>query len=136
MAVAADERIRLGRAAPMTGIPLGIKDVFCVRGVPGQAASHILSGSGPEYESTVTQNLWNAGAVMLGKLNQDEFAMGSTNESSRPEPMEGRRQQGTDAGRQLMARRRRWRRTSALRRRERIRAARSASPRPSPARWG
>lgn len=82
MAVAADERIRQGRAAPMTGIPLGIKDVFCVRGVPSQAASRILSGFKPEYESTVTQNLWNAGAVMLGKLNQDEFAMGSTNESS------------------------------------------------------
>ena len=82
MAVAADERIRQGRAAPMTGIPLGIKDVFCVRGVPSQAASRILKGFKPEYESTVTQNLWNAGAVMLGKLNQDEFAMGSTNESS------------------------------------------------------
>lgn len=82
MAVAADERIRQGRAAPMTGIPLGIKDVFCVRGVPSQAASRILSGFKPEYESTVTQNLWNAGAVMLGKLNQDEFAMGSANETS------------------------------------------------------
>ncbi|MGZ3216867.1 Asp-tRNA(Asn)/Glu-tRNA(Gln) amidotransferase subunit GatA [Paracoccus sp. T5] len=82
MAVAADERIRQGRAAPMTGIPVGIKDVFCVKGVPAQAGSRILQGFRPEYESTVTQNLWNAGAVMLGKLNQDEFAMGSTNESS------------------------------------------------------
>ncbi|MCG6111010.1 MAG: Asp-tRNA(Asn)/Glu-tRNA(Gln) amidotransferase subunit GatA [Paracoccus sp.] len=82
MARAADARIKAGDAAPMTGIPVGIKDVFCVRGVPSQAGSRILQGFTPEYESTVTQNLWNAGAVMLGKLNQDEFAMGSTNESS------------------------------------------------------
>ncbi len=82
MARAADARIKAGDAAPMTGIPVGIKDVFCVKGVPSQAGSRILQGFTPEYESTVTQNLWNAGAVMLGKLNQDEFAMGSTNESS------------------------------------------------------
>ncbi|WP_304615247.1 Asp-tRNA(Asn)/Glu-tRNA(Gln) amidotransferase subunit GatA [Paracoccus sp. (in: a-proteobacteria)] len=82
MARAADQRIKAGDAAPMTGIPVGVKDVFCVRGVPSQAGSRILQGFTPEYESTVTQNLWNAGAVMLGKLNQDEFAMGSTNESS------------------------------------------------------
>ena len=82
MARAADARIKAGDAAPMTGIPVGIKDVFCVRGVPSQAGSRILQGFTPEYESTVTQNLWSAGAVMLGKLNQDEFAMGSTNESS------------------------------------------------------
>ncbi|WP_207101394.1 Asp-tRNA(Asn)/Glu-tRNA(Gln) amidotransferase subunit GatA [Paracoccus shandongensis] len=82
MARAADARIKAGDAAPMTGIPLGIKDLFCVKGVPSQAASRILEGFRPEYESTVTQNLWNAGAVMLGKLNQDEFAMGSANESS------------------------------------------------------
>lgn len=82
MARAADQRIKAGNAAPMTGIPVGVKDVFCVKGVPSQAGSRILQGFTPEYESTVTQNLWNAGAVMLGKLNQDEFAMGSTNESS------------------------------------------------------
>ena len=82
MARAADARIKAGEATALTGIPLGIKDVFCVRGVPSQAASRILEGFRPEYESTVTQNLWNAGAVMLGKLNQDEFAMGSANESS------------------------------------------------------
>lgn len=82
MAQAADARIKAGAAAPLTGIPLGIKDVFCVKGVPSQAASRILEGFCPEYESTVTQNLWNAGAVLLGKLNQDEFAMGSANESS------------------------------------------------------
>lgn len=82
MARAADQRIKAGDAAPMTGIPVGVKDVFCVKGVPSQAGSRILQGFTPEYESTATQNLWNAGAVMLGKLNQDEFAMGSTNESS------------------------------------------------------
>ena len=82
MAQAADARIKSGDATALTGIPLGIKDVFCVKGVPSQAASRILQGFRPEYESTVTQNLWNAGAVMLGKLNQDEFAMGSANESS------------------------------------------------------
>ncbi|RJE83999.1 Asp-tRNA(Asn)/Glu-tRNA(Gln) amidotransferase subunit GatA [Paracoccus onubensis] len=82
MALAADDRIKSGDAAPMTGIPLGIKDVFCVQGVASQAASRILEGFVPEYESTVTQNLWDAGAVMLGKLNMDEFAMGSANENS------------------------------------------------------
>lgn len=82
MARAADARIKAGNGVAMTGIPVGIKDVFCVKGVPSQAASRILQGFVPEYESTVTQNLWDAGAVMLGKLNQDEFAMGSTNETS------------------------------------------------------
>lgn len=82
MAKAADQRIKAGGATAMTGIPVGIKDVFCVKGVPSQAASRILDGFRPEYESTVTQNLWSAGAVMLGKLNQDEFAMGSANENS------------------------------------------------------
>ena len=66
----------------MCGIPLGIKDLFCTRGVPSQAASRILDGFTPEYESTVTQQLFDAGAVMLGKLNMDEFAMGSSNETS------------------------------------------------------
>ena len=82
MARAADARIKAGEAAALTGIPVGVKDVFCVKGVPSQAGSRILEGFRPEYESTVTQNLWSAGAVMLGKLNQDEFAMGSANESS------------------------------------------------------
>ncbi|MGR3322035.1 MAG: Asp-tRNA(Asn)/Glu-tRNA(Gln) amidotransferase subunit GatA [Pseudooceanicola sp.] len=72
-----------GADAPsLNGIPLGIKDLFCTKGVPSQAASHILNGFRPEYESTVTQNLFDAGAVMLGKLNMDEFAMGSSNETS------------------------------------------------------
>lgn len=82
MAAKADQRIRSGGGAALTGIPLGIKDNFCVEGVPTQAASRILAGFRPEYESTVTRNLWDAGAVMLGKLNQDEFAMGSANETS------------------------------------------------------
>ena len=79
---AADARIAAGDAPAMCGIPLGIKDLFCTRGVPSQAASRILQGFRPEYESTVTQNLFDAGAVMLGKLNMDEFAMGSSNETS------------------------------------------------------
>ncbi len=66
----------------MNGIPLGIKDLFCTKGVPSQAASNILRGFRPEYESTVTEKLFVSGAVMLGKLNMDEFAMGSSNESS------------------------------------------------------
>jgi aspartyl-tRNA(Asn)/glutamyl-tRNA(Gln) amidotransferase subunit A len=79
---AADARIAKGDAPAMCGIPLGIKDLFCTKGVPSQAASRILQGFKPEYESTVTQNLFDAGAVMLGKLNMDEFAMGSSNETS------------------------------------------------------
>lgn len=82
MAAAADQRIKAGDAPAMCGIPLGVKDLFCTKGVPSQAASRILDGFVPQYESTVTQNLWDAGAVMLGKLGMDEFAMGSTNESS------------------------------------------------------
>ncbi|KGB82875.1 glutamyl-tRNA amidotransferase [Rhodovulum sp. NI22] len=81
-AKAADARIKAGDAPAMCGIPLGIKDLFCTRGVPSQAASRILEGFRPEYESTVSQNLWDNGAVMLGKLNMDEFAMGSSNETS------------------------------------------------------
>ncbi len=81
-AQAADLRIRAGEAPAMCGIPLGIKDLFCTKGVPSQAASRVLEGFRPEYESTVTQNLFDAGAVMLGKLNMDEFAMGSSNETS------------------------------------------------------
>lgn len=81
-AKAADDRIASGTAAPMTGIPLGIKDLFCTKGVNSQAASAILDGFKPEYESTITQQLFDAGAVMLGKLNMDEFAMGSSNETS------------------------------------------------------
>jgi aspartyl-tRNA(Asn)/glutamyl-tRNA(Gln) amidotransferase subunit A len=79
---AADARLKSGGAPSMCGIPLGIKDLFCTKGVPSQAASNILRGFRPEYESTVTTRLFEAGAVMLGKLNMDEFAMGSSNETS------------------------------------------------------
>ena len=81
-AKSADERIAGGDAPAMCGLPVGIKDLFCTNGVPSQAASAILNGFKPEYESTVSQNLFDAGAVMLGKLNMDEFAMGSSNETS------------------------------------------------------
>ncbi|WP_375259619.1 amidase, partial [Citreimonas sp.] len=81
-ASAADARIKAGDAPSLCGIPLGIKDLFCTKGVPSQAASRILQGFRPEYESTVTGQLFDAGAVMLGKLNMDEFAMGSSNETS------------------------------------------------------
>jgi aspartyl-tRNA(Asn)/glutamyl-tRNA(Gln) amidotransferase subunit A len=81
-ATAADARIKAGDAPDMCGIPVGIKDLFCTEGVPSQAASKILEGFRPEYESTVSGQLRDAGAVMLGKLNMDEFAMGSSNETS------------------------------------------------------
>jgi len=87
MAAASDERIRRSDIRPLEGVPLGIKDLFATRGVHTQAASHILDGFRPTYESTVTQNLWDAGAVMLGKLNMDEFAMGSSNETSHYGPV-------------------------------------------------
>ena len=77
-----DQRIAKGEAGRLEGLPLGIKDLFCTRGVRTTACSKILDDFKPTYESSVTQNLWNAGAVMLGKLNNDEFAMGSSNESS------------------------------------------------------
>ncbi|MDI7864401.1 Asp-tRNA(Asn)/Glu-tRNA(Gln) amidotransferase subunit GatA [Rhizobiaceae bacterium n13] len=82
MAKASDARIAAGKAGALEGIPLGIKDLFATQGVHTQACSHILDRFEPRYESTVTQNLWDDGAVMLGKLNMDEFAMGSSNETS------------------------------------------------------
>ena len=81
-AKAADARIAKGNAPAMCGIPVGIKDLFCTEGVASQAGSKILEGFKPEYESTVSAQLRDAGAVMLGKLNMDEFAMGSSNETS------------------------------------------------------
>ena len=78
----ADERLKQENAPDMCGIPLGIKDIFCTKGVKSQAASRILEDFKPEYESTVSQNLLDNGTVMLGKLNMDEFAMGSSNETS------------------------------------------------------
>jgi aspartyl-tRNA(Asn)/glutamyl-tRNA(Gln) amidotransferase subunit A len=82
-----DRRLAEGEARPLEGLPLGIKDLYCTRGVRTTACSNILGEFTPTYESTVTQNLWDAGAVMLGKLNCDEFAMGSSNETSRFGPV-------------------------------------------------
>jgi aspartyl-tRNA(Asn)/glutamyl-tRNA(Gln) amidotransferase subunit A len=79
---AADKRIAGGEMGALEGLPLAIKDLFCTKGVKTTAASKILGNFVPPYESTVTQNLWDAGAVMLGKTNLDEFAMGSSNETS------------------------------------------------------
>jgi aspartyl-tRNA(Asn)/glutamyl-tRNA(Gln) amidotransferase subunit A len=82
MAKASDERLAAGKAGALEGIPLGVKDLFATRDIHTQACSHVLDGFKPKYESTATQNLWDDGAVLLGKLNMDEFAMGSSNESS------------------------------------------------------
>jgi aspartyl-tRNA(Asn)/glutamyl-tRNA(Gln) amidotransferase subunit A len=82
MAEAADCRIAEGEAGLLEGLPIAIKDLFCTEGIPTTAGSHILDGFTPPYESTVTRNLWAAGAVSLGKTNLDEFAMGSSNMTS------------------------------------------------------
>jgi len=82
MAEASDVRLKAGDAGPLEGASLGIKDLFCTEGVRSTAGSKILGDFKPTYESTVTANLWRDGAVMLGKLNMDEFAMGSSNETS------------------------------------------------------
>ncbi|MGH6727700.1 MAG: amidase [Pseudolabrys sp.] len=82
MAKASDARIAVGKAGPLEGIPLAVKDMFCTAGVRSTACSHILDNFVPTYESTVTANLWRDGAVLLGKTNNDEFAMGSSNETS------------------------------------------------------
>jgi aspartyl-tRNA(Asn)/glutamyl-tRNA(Gln) amidotransferase subunit A len=82
MAEASDARLKKSEGGALEGIPLGIKDLFCTKGYRTTACSHILDGFTPTYESTVTANLWAQGGVMLGKLNNDEFAMGSSNETS------------------------------------------------------
>ena len=83
MAEESDKKIAAGEARPLEGLPIGVKDLFCTKGVRTTACSNILGDFTPPYESTVTANLWADGAVMLGKLNNDEFAMGSSNETSR-----------------------------------------------------
>ena len=82
MAKASDARIAAGKAGPLEGIPLAIKDLFATENVRTTACSHILDNFVPTYESTVTSHLWRDGAVLLGKTNNDEFAMGSSNETS------------------------------------------------------
>jgi aspartyl-tRNA(Asn)/glutamyl-tRNA(Gln) amidotransferase subunit A len=82
MAKAADARLTKGEAGPLEGLPVAVKDMFCTRDVRSTACSHILGEFSPTYESTVTANLWRDGAVLLGKTNCDEFAMGSSNETS------------------------------------------------------
>jgi aspartyl-tRNA(Asn)/glutamyl-tRNA(Gln) amidotransferase subunit A len=88
MAEAADRRLQRGEGLPLDGIPIAVKDLYCTKGILTTAASHILDGFRPPYESTVTENLWRAGAVMLGKTNLDEFAMGSSNMTSWYGPVE------------------------------------------------
>ncbi len=88
MADAADERLARGEALPLDGIPIAVKDLFCTKGILTTAGSHILDGFHPPYESTVTDKLWRAGAVMLGKANLDEFAMGSSSTTSWYGPVE------------------------------------------------
>ena len=87
MAAASDARLAKGEDGPLEGLPLGIKDLFCTADVRTTACSHILENFVPTYESTVTANLWRDGAILLGKLNCDEFAMGSSNETSRFGPV-------------------------------------------------
>jgi len=98
MAKASDAKLAKGEGGALEGIPLGIKDLFCTKDVLTTACSHILDGFHPAYESTVTANLWRDGAVMLGKLNNDEFAMGSSNETSFYGPVVNPwRRKGSDA---------------------------------------
>src|SRR5215475_5094065 len=98
MASAADAQLKAGDARPLEGIALGVKDLFATRDVRTTACSHILDNFVPTYESTVTAQLWRDGAVMLGKTNNDEFAMGSSNETSYFGPVKSPwRRRGTNA---------------------------------------
>src|SRR5579871_2318320 len=99
MAARADAALARGEGGPLAGLPLGVKDMFATRGVRTTACSHMLDTFVPTYESTVTGNLWRDGAVMLGKLNNDEFAMGSSNETSCFGPVVNPwRRQGSNVG--------------------------------------
>jgi aspartyl-tRNA(Asn)/glutamyl-tRNA(Gln) amidotransferase subunit A len=98
MARTADARLAKGEGGPLEGLPLGIKDLFCTKDVRTTACSHILENFVPRYESTVSANLWRDGAVLVGKLNNDEFAMGSSNETSYFGPVASPwRRRGSDA---------------------------------------
>ena len=97
-AAGSDARLAKGEGGPLEGLPLGIKDLYCTKGVRTTAASRILENFVPHYESTVSSQLWRDGAVMLGKLNLDEFAMGSSNETSAYGPVVSPwRRNGSDA---------------------------------------
>jgi len=98
MARDADDAMVKGEGGPLAGVPLAIKDLFCTKGVRTTACSHILENFVPTYESTVTANLWRDGAVLLGKVNNDEFAMGSSNETACHGPVVSPwRRRGSDA---------------------------------------
>ena len=98
MARASDGRLARGEGGPLEGLPLGVKDLFCTADVRTTASSRILENFVPTYKSTVTANLWRDGAVLLGKLNNDEFAMGSSNETSHFGPVISPwRRHGSDA---------------------------------------
>jgi len=133
MAARSDARLGRGEGRDLDGLPVAIKDLFCTEGVATTAGSRILEGFVPPYESTVTARLWQAGAVMLGKTNMDEFAMGSSNITSARGPVESPwRRRGDNRwcpAARPAARPRRWRRGPRSRRRAPIPAARSASPR-------
>ena len=97
MAARADAALAKGEAGPLAGLPIGVKDMFATKGVRTTACSKMLGDFVPTYESTVTANLWRDGAVMLGKLNNDEFAMGSSSETSHYGPVVSPwRRRGTD----------------------------------------
>ncbi len=99
MARASDARLAKGEARALEGVPLAIKDLFAVEGVETTASSNILKGFKPAYESSVTQNLWDAGAVFFAKTSMDEFAMGSSNETAATGPVVNPwRARGSDAG--------------------------------------
>ena len=102
MAKASDARLAKGEGGPLEGLPLGIKDLFATEGTRTTACSRILGEFTPAYESTVTSQLWRDGAVMLGKLNNDEFAMGSSNETSAFGPVVSPWRRTGDAATQLV----------------------------------
>ena len=133
----AEEAPEVAPDAPLGGVPLGVKDLFCARDVPSQAGSRILEGYRPPYTSTVVERLTEAGAPMLGKTNMDEFAMGSSNENSGYGPVRN----PWDTGRACRAapaagRRRRWRPAWRPGRSAPTPAAPCASPRRCAAWWG
>jgi aspartyl-tRNA(Asn)/glutamyl-tRNA(Gln) amidotransferase subunit A len=98
MARESDERLQKGEGGPLEGVPLAIKDLFCTAGIRTTACSHILDNFVPTYESSVTANLWRDGAVLLGKVKCDEFAMGSSNETACSGPVVSPwRRRGSDA---------------------------------------